>query len=111
MVTAVLVALASALIHTPTGDTPMTQLMETRADVLVMGVLGVTLAPLCEELGFRGFLQPLLVRSLGAVAGMVLAADSVRAAPSSGVRQLVAPCADHRPGRRGLRMDAPGHLW
>jgi membrane protease YdiL (CAAX protease family) len=74
MVTAILVALASALIHTPTGDTPMTQLMETRVDVLVMGTLGVTLAPLCEELGFRGFLQPLLVRSLGAVAGVVLAA-------------------------------------
>ena len=74
MITAVLVAAASTLIHTPTGDNPMTQLMETRADVLVMGVLGITLAPLCEELAFRGFLQPLLVRSLGAVPGIALAA-------------------------------------
>ena len=74
MMTAVLVALASALIHTPTGDNPMTRLMETRADVLVMGVLGITLGPLCEELVFRGFLQPLLVRSLGAAPGIVLAA-------------------------------------
>jgi len=74
MATAVLVALASKLIHTPTGDSPMTQLLETRADVLVMGVLAVTLAPLCEELAFRGFLQPLLVRSLGAAPGILLAA-------------------------------------
>jgi len=39
-----------------------------------MGALGITLAPLCEELGFRGFLQPLLVRSLGAVPGVLLTA-------------------------------------
>jgi len=74
MATAVLVALASKLIHTPTGDNQMTQLLERRADVLVMGALAVTLAPLCEELVFRGFLQPLLVRSLGAVPGVLLAA-------------------------------------
>jgi membrane protease YdiL (CAAX protease family) len=74
MIMAVLSALASTLIHTPTGDNPMTQLMDTRTDVLVMGALGVTLAPLCEELAFRGFLQPLLVRSVGAVPGILLAA-------------------------------------
>ncbi len=74
MITAVLVAMASALIHTPTGANPMTQLMETRVDVLVMGTLSVTMAPLCEELLFRGFLQPLLVRSLGAAPGIALAA-------------------------------------
>ena len=74
MITAVLVAMASTLIRTPTGENPMTQLLETRADVLVMGTLGITLAPLCEELAFRGFLQPLLVRSLGAAPGIVLAA-------------------------------------
>ncbi|MGO9011330.1 MAG: type II CAAX prenyl endopeptidase Rce1 family protein [Bryobacteraceae bacterium] len=74
MVTAVLVAVASTLIRTPTGENPMTQLLETRADVLVMGTLGITLAPVCEELAFRGFLQPLLVRSLGAVPGIALAA-------------------------------------
>jgi len=76
MATAVLVALASGLIHTPTGENPMTQLLETRADVLVLGMLGITLGPLCEELAFRGFLQPLLVRSLGAVPGIALAATA-----------------------------------
>jgi membrane protease YdiL (CAAX protease family) len=74
MATAMLVALASKLIHTPTGENQMTQLLETRTDVLVMGTLAITLAPLAEELAFRGFLQPLLVRSLGAVAGILLAA-------------------------------------
>jgi membrane protease YdiL (CAAX protease family) len=74
MMTAVLVALASNLIHTPTGDNPMTRLLETRTDVLVMGTLGITLGPVCEELAFRGFLQPLLVRSLGAAPGIALAA-------------------------------------
>ena len=43
---------------------PMTQLLET-APLLLIALFGVTLAPLCEELAFRGFLQPLLVRSSG----------------------------------------------
>jgi hypothetical protein len=74
MMTAVLVAVASLLIRTPTGENPLTQMLETRADVLVMGTLAITLAPLCEELAFRGFLQPLLERSLGAAPGILLAA-------------------------------------
>ena len=32
------------------------------------------MAPVCEELMFRGFLQPLLVRSLGAAAGILATA-------------------------------------
>ena len=32
------------------------------------------MAPVCEELIFRGFLQPLLVRSLGAPAGILATA-------------------------------------
>ncbi len=30
------------------------------------------LGPVCEELAFRGFLMPLLIRSLGAAGGIVL---------------------------------------
>ena len=37
-------------------------------------MFGVGIAPLFEELAFRGVLQPLLVRSLGAVPGIVAAA-------------------------------------
>ena len=52
----------------------MTELMENRTAVLLMAIFGITAGPLCEELGFRGLLQPLLVRSLGAFPGIVLTA-------------------------------------
>jgi membrane protease YdiL (CAAX protease family) len=61
-------------IRLPGGSTPMMDLMENRTAVLMMASFGVTVAPLCEELGFRGLLQPLLVRSLGAFPGIVLTA-------------------------------------
>ena len=41
---------------------------------VMIGIIGTTLAPLCEEIVFRGFLQPLLVRSFGAASGVLLAA-------------------------------------
>lgn len=68
------VGIASNLIHTPDTSNPITELMEGRAALIMMAVFGITLGPLFEELAFRGFLQPLLVRSVGAVAGVLLAA-------------------------------------
>jgi CAAX protease family protein len=68
------VGIASNVIHTPETSNPMTELMQGRAALIVMAVFGVTMGPLFEELAFRGFLQPLLVRSLGAVTGVLLAA-------------------------------------
>ena len=73
VVTAFAVGIASNLIHTPETANPMTELMEGRAALIVLAVFGVTMGPLFEELGFRGFLQPLLVRSVGAVGGILLA--------------------------------------
>jgi membrane protease YdiL (CAAX protease family) len=49
-------------------------LLSDRTSMLLMAVFATTLGPVCEELAFRGFLQPLLVRSLGSVAGILLAA-------------------------------------
>jgi membrane protease YdiL (CAAX protease family) len=72
--TAYLVAILGQFIHTPTGRNAITDLMQDRASLLLLTVFGVTLGPVCEELAFRGFLQPLLVRSLGAVPGILLAA-------------------------------------
>jgi membrane protease YdiL (CAAX protease family) len=40
--------------------------------MILVGIFAVTLGPLCEELAFRGFLQPLLVRSVGAALGIFL---------------------------------------
>jgi membrane protease YdiL (CAAX protease family) len=68
------VALLGSLIHTPEIDTPMKQLLSDRSSIVLIAVFAVTLGPLCEELAFRGFLQPVLVRSFGAIAGIVLSA-------------------------------------
>ncbi len=68
------VALLGAALHTPDIHTPMKDLLSDRSSVLLIAIFAVTLGPLCEELAFRGFLQPVLVRSFGAFAGIVLAA-------------------------------------
>ncbi len=60
--------------RTPETPNPMTELMEGRASLILMAIFGITLGPLCEELAFRGFLQPLLVRSIGAAPGIIVAA-------------------------------------
>jgi len=65
---------ASVLLHTPDIDSPMKALLSDPASVVMIAVIGTTLAPICEEIVFRGFLQPLLVRSLGAAPGILLAA-------------------------------------
>ena len=67
-------ALLGKAIGTPETPNPMTEMMEGRASLILMAIFGVTLGPLCEELAFRGFLQPLLVRSLGAAPGIIVAA-------------------------------------
>ena len=40
--------------------------------MVLLGILVVILGPVCEELAFRGFLMPLLMRSLGAAGGIVV---------------------------------------
>lgn len=68
------IAMASYVIRTPNTSNPMTELMQDRISVILLAIFGVTLGPLCEELAFRGFLQPLLVRSAGPVPGILGAA-------------------------------------
>jgi uncharacterized protein len=65
---------ASVLMRTPDIDSPMKELLSDPASVVMIAVIGTTLAPVCEEIVFRGFLQPLLVRSLGTAPGILLAA-------------------------------------
>jgi membrane protease YdiL (CAAX protease family) len=71
--TTVLVGVAGWLIRTPPSSGPLMEMMRDRTSLIVLAVFGTTAAPLFEELAFRGFLQPLLVRSVGAVGGVVLA--------------------------------------
>src|SRR5260370_39654643 len=46
-------------------------MLEDRPATILFAVFVVILGPLCEGLAFRGFLMPLLMRSLGAVPGIV----------------------------------------
>ncbi len=68
------VVFSSVLLRTPDIDSPMKSLLADPLSAVLLALLGVTIGPLCEEIVFRGFLQPLLVRSFGAVAGILIAA-------------------------------------
>jgi uncharacterized protein len=72
--TAICVAFLGAYIRTPTTPNRITEMLENPGALVWVAIFGLTLAPLAEELGFRGFLQPLLVRSLGPVPGILGAA-------------------------------------
>jgi membrane protease YdiL (CAAX protease family) len=71
---ALALGILGALLRTPDLDTPMKRLMSDRLSVILIGVAAATVGPLCEELAFRGFVQPILVRSLGAAPGIFLTA-------------------------------------
>ena len=71
---ALAVAIIGGLLRTPDLDTPMKRLLSDRLSILLIGLAAATFGPVCEELAFRGFLQPLLVRSLGPAPGIVLTA-------------------------------------
>ena len=73
-VLAIAVAGLSLLLRAPDVDSPMKEFLSSRTSVLLLAIFGTTLGPLCEELAFRGFMQPLFVRTLGPVAGVLLAA-------------------------------------
>jgi membrane protease YdiL (CAAX protease family) len=71
--TAMAVVLAASLIHLPDAPNPMRDLLlQGRMSLVLMAAFGVGVAPLCEELAFRGFVQPLLVRSCGAFIGILI---------------------------------------
>jgi uncharacterized protein len=73
LATAILVAVVGSVIGTPDTENPMTELLKGRFSIIMMAVFGVTIGPLCEELAFRGFLQPVLIRNLGTVGGILVA--------------------------------------
>jgi membrane protease YdiL (CAAX protease family) len=68
---AVVIAEIGAFMHIPQMETPMSRMLADRPTALVIAVLGVTVAPLAEELAFRGLLQPLLIRTIGVVPGIL----------------------------------------
>ena len=68
------VGVVSRLLQTPDVPTPMTKMLSDRSSIILVAVFGVTVGPLCEELIFRGFLQPLFTRNLGTAGGILAAA-------------------------------------
>jgi uncharacterized protein len=64
----------AAVVHTPKVDSPFEQLANTPLSLIVLGITAVAIAPVFEELFFRGFLQPLLSRTFGAIAGVLITA-------------------------------------
>lgn len=73
-VLAIAVGIAGNLLHTPIIDTPFRKLLTEPLSVFLFGVFSMIIGPVCEELAFRGFLMPLLVRSFGAAIGIAGAA-------------------------------------
>lgn len=71
---AVAIGILGALLKAPEAPGPMKELLSDRLSLIVVAIFGVTLGPLCEELAFRGFMQPLFIRSLGVGPGILLAA-------------------------------------
>jgi CAAX protease family protein len=71
---ALAVSMLAKLIHTPQVKSPIDEITNTPLSLAVFGVMAVTIAPLFEELFFRGFIQPLLSRTFGVAAGVILTA-------------------------------------
>jgi membrane protease YdiL (CAAX protease family) len=57
-------------------DLPIDSFFRTPAEAWALGILSVTLAPLMEELFFRGFLYPVLARGVGLPVAVLLTALS-----------------------------------
>jgi membrane protease YdiL (CAAX protease family) len=55
-------------------ELPIDKFFQTPAEAWALGILSITLAPLMEELFFRGFLYPVLARSLGLPVSVFLTA-------------------------------------
>lgn len=64
----------ASLLHTPQVPSPIDKLVDSTATFVLLAVTVLFAAPIIEELVFRGFLQPLLSRTFGVVAGILITA-------------------------------------
>jgi membrane protease YdiL (CAAX protease family) len=67
-----LVAVMEKLLLTPEVETPFEKLLSDPASRIAVALFGVTVAPIVEELLFRGFLQPVLVSAIGVFPGILV---------------------------------------
>lgn len=71
---AIAIGLGGLLLRTPDIEMPIKDLLTDPVSIALIGIFATTLGPVFEELAFRGFLLPLLVRSIGPVPGVILTA-------------------------------------
>jgi len=64
-----------SLLHTPKVETPFEALTNNPYSFAFLAVTAIVIAPVFEELFFRGLVQPLLCRSFGALAGIGITAS------------------------------------
>ncbi len=62
------------VLRAPEVGDPIKDLITSRASLVIVMLFVIFLGPLYEELFFRGFLYPLLAKSFGAAAGVLLSA-------------------------------------
>lgn len=67
-------SLLGTALRTPKVKSPFENLGATPLSFALLAFMAVILAPIFEELFFRGFLQPLLSRTFGAIAGILITA-------------------------------------
>jgi membrane protease YdiL (CAAX protease family) len=69
-----LLALAVSFASTffKTKELPIEEYLKAPVSMVLFGILGVTVAPLVEETIFRGFLYPVIARTSGVAAGIVI---------------------------------------
>ena len=65
------VALLGYALRTPDIQMPFRQMLDNRPTIILFSIFVVALGPLSEELAFRGFLMPLLIRSFGPAIGIL----------------------------------------
>ena len=56
-------------------ELPIDRFFQTTSEAWVLSLFGMTVAPLLEELFFRGFLYPVLARRMGIIAAVILTAS------------------------------------
>ena len=66
------IVLLSAILRSPNTETPFEKLLDDPLSRVAIALFGVMLAPIIEELLFRGFLQPVMVDSLGVFPGILV---------------------------------------
>jgi|SRR5579863_6216708 len=71
VVLALVVIVLGNILQVPNVETPFDKLLNDATSRIAIALFGITLGPVIEELLFRGFLQPVLVDSLGVFPGIL----------------------------------------